>query len=114
MRAWFWHHLDSLRATLVRFARSPVATLLNVGVIGVALSLPAGLHLALANLQRASHALAPEPQLSLFLAVDTARADAARIESRLKQHPGVRAYRFVPREQALADLKAGTGLADVV
>lgn len=114
MRAWFWHHLDSLRATLARFARSPIATLLNIGVIGIALALPAGLHLALANLQSAGHALAPEPQLSLFLALDAARADATRIETRLKQHPGVRAYRFVPREQALADLKAGAGLADVV
>jgi cell division transport system permease protein len=114
MKVWFWHHLDSLRASLARLAQSPVATLLGIGVIGIALALPAGLHLALANLQSASHALAPEPQLSLFLALDAARADATRIEARLKQHPGVHGYRFVPREQALADLKNGTGLADVV
>src|SRR5262245_42463309 len=108
MRAWLWHHVDSLRSTLARFVRAPLATLFNIGVIGTALALPAGLYLALANLQSAAHALAPEPQLSLFLALDAARGEAGRIEARLKQHPAVRAHRFVPRDQALADLKAGT------
>ena len=88
MRAWLWHHLDSLRRDArARFARTPLATLFNVGVIGIALALPAGLHLALVNLQNAARALAPEPQLSLFLALDAARGDARRIETRLKQHP---------------------------
>jgi cell division transport system permease protein len=114
MRAWLWHHLDSLRATLARFARTPIVTLLNIGVIGIVLALPGGFHLALVNLQSAAHALAPEAQLSLFLALDAADSDASRIETRLKEHPAVRAYRYVPRDQALADLKAGTGLADVV
>ena len=40
MRIWFWHHLDALRTTLARLARTPVVTLLNVSVIGVALALP--------------------------------------------------------------------------
>ena len=30
MTAWLWHHLDSLRATLARFARAPLATLFNI------------------------------------------------------------------------------------
>jgi len=114
MRAWLWHHLDSLRVTLARLARAPVASLFNIGVIGVALALPAGLYVALANLQRSAHTLGSEPQLSLFLALEASRAETAQIEGRLKQHPGVRAFRFVPRDQALAELKAGTGLADVV
>ena len=114
MRAWLWHHLDSLRATLARLGRAPLGTLFNIGVIGVALALPAGLYVALANLQRSAHALGSEPQLSLFLALDAGRPDAAQIEKRLKQHAGVRAFRYVPRDQALAELKAGAGLADVV
>jgi len=40
--SWFWHHLDALRVTLARLARTPVVTLLNVGVIGIALALPVG------------------------------------------------------------------------
>jgi cell division transport system permease protein len=114
MRAWFGHHLHSFLGTLRRFARTPVATLFNVGVIGIALALPAGLYVALANLQGFALALASDPQISVFLALDAARGDAEKLHARLKEHPGVRAARFVPREQALAELKANAGLADVV
>ncbi|HKA42349.1 MAG TPA: permease-like cell division protein FtsX [Burkholderiales bacterium] len=114
MKAWLWHHLDSLRFTLVRLARAPFSALLNIGVIGIALALPAGFYVVLANLQNSARALASEPQLSLFLALDATHADSAQIEARLKQHPGVRGFRYVPRDQALAELKEGTGLADVV
>lgn len=114
MRAWLWHHLDALRVTLARFARTPIATLLNIGVIGVALALPAGLYVALVNLQGLASTLASDPQLSVFLALDAPRAEARKIEARLRQHPLVREARFVPREQALKELKASTGLADIV
>ena len=114
MRAWLWHHLDALRMTAARFARTPVATLLNVGVIGIALALPTGLYVALVNLQGFAHSLVSDPQLSVFLALDASRAEAGRIGARLRQHPGVREARYVPRDQALKELKASTGLADVV
>jgi cell division transport system permease protein len=114
MRAWLWHHLDALRVTLARFARTPVATLLNIGVIGVALALPAGLYVALVNLQGLARTVASDPQLSVFLALDAPRAEGRRIEARLREHPVVREARFVPREQALKELKASTGLADIV
>ena len=95
MKAWLWHHFDSLRSTLVRFGRAPLASLFNIGVIGIALALPAGLYVGLANLQNSARELASDPQLSLFLALDAGRAEAAEIEGRLKRHSGVRAYRYV-------------------
>jgi cell division transport system permease protein len=114
MRAWLWHHLDAFRMTAARFARTPVATLLSIGVLGIALSLPTGLYVALVNLQSFAHSLVSDPQLSVFLALDASRAEADRVASRLRQHPGVREARFVPRDQALKELRASTGLADVV
>ena len=114
MKTWLWHHLDALRVTLARLARTPVATLLNIGVIGIALALPAGLYVAFANLQGLARNLASDPQLSVFLALDATRAEAKQIEARLRKHPLVRETRFVPREQALKELRASTGLADVV
>lgn len=114
MRAWFWNQLDAFVTTLARFARTPVGTLLNVGVIGIALALPVGFYVALDNMQGFARALASDPQLSVFLALDAGRSDATKIEARLKQHPGVREVRYVPRDEALKELKASTGLADVV
>jgi len=114
MKAWLWHQLDSLVTTLARFGRAPIVMLLNIGVIGIALALPVGLYVTLDNLRGVVHTLASDPQLSVFLAPDAGSADAAKIEARLKQHAAVRDVRYVPRDQALKELKASTGLADVV
>ena len=114
MRAWLLQHARTLFAVFGRLAHSPVASLFNIGVIGIALALPVGFYVGLANLQSFSRELPADPQISLFLALDAGRADVAHIESRLKQHPGVRKFRYVSREQALADIKSSTGLADVI
>lgn len=114
MTTWMWHHLDALRTTLARLARTPVATLLNVSVIGVALALPVGLYVVVVNLEVLARSLGSDPQLSVFLALDAGPAEVKRIAARLQQHPTVREARHVPRDQALKELKASTGLADVV
>lgn len=114
MRGWLWSQVDALVATLARFARTPVVALLNFGVIGIALAMPVGLYVVLDNLQGLTRTLASDPQLSVFLALDAARADVDGIASRLRRHPGVRESRYVSRDAALKELKANTGLADVV
>lgn len=114
MKAWLWHQIDAFATTLARFGRTPVAALLNFGVIGIALALPVGLYVALDNLQGMTRTLASDPQLSVFLALDAGRADADGIAGRLRRHPGVRQSRYVSRDAALKELKASTGLADVV
>lgn len=114
MKAWFWQHSDALATTLSRLARTPVGTLLNLGVIGVALALPVGLYVALDNLRAFTGSLSSNPQLSIFLALDADKATIEKTRSRLVQHPGVLDARFVPRDKALKELKASTGLGDVV
>jgi len=114
MRTWLTQHSRTLSSTVARLARAPVASLLNIGVIGIALALPVGLYVGLVNLQALARDLATEPQLSIFLTLDAARTDVARIEDRLRRHPGVRKFSHVPRDQALADLKASTGMGDIV
>lgn len=114
MIAWLWSHLDALRTTLARLARTPVATLLNVGVLGIALALPAGLYVTLANVQAYAQALATNTQLSVFLTLDASKADVEQTGTRLRQHASISSVRYVSRDEALAQLKARTGLADVV
>ena len=114
MRVWLSQHVRTFAATPARLVRSPVASLLNIGVIGVALALPVGFYVGLTHLQGYARELAADPQLSLFLALDASRGDVAQIETRLKQHRAVRKFSYVSREQALREMKAGTGLADVV
>lgn len=114
MKAWLYHHVATLGATLGRLGRSPLATLFNALVIGIALALPVALHVALGSLQTFAADFAASPQLSLFLARDAEAKDVARIEARLRNHPRVQRYRHVPRDEALKTLRAASALADVI
>lgn len=113
MRAWLAQHRRALVESVARLARTPFASLLNIGVIGIALALPVGLYVGLMNVERLAPNLAADPQISLFLALDATAEDAAQIGGQLKAHPGVRHYTFVPRAEALADLETATGLTDI-
>jgi cell division transport system permease protein len=114
MRAWIRHHRRSLRATLRGFARAPVATALNIVAIGVALALPLGAWVLLGNATQLAGHVAVEPRLSVFLATDATRADAARVEAALAGATAVRRQRFVPKEEALADLHRTAGMREIL
>jgi cell division transport system permease protein len=114
VNAWLRQHWQTLALTLARLAGSPFATLLNVTVIGVALALPLGGYMLLQNMGSITRQATGNPQVSLFLAPEAGKADIAVVEARLKQLPGVRAVRFISREQALAGLKRSENMAEVV
>ena len=114
MKVWVSQHLRTFAATLAKLVRSPLASMLNIGVIGVALALPVGFHVGLSNLQTVAGELAAAPQLSLFLAREANASDVAQIERRLERHSGVRTYRYIPRDEALREIKVSTGLGDVI
>lgn len=114
MKSWISHHRHSLVESLRRLGGAPLANLFNVLVIGVALSFPLGLYLGLSNLQALSARFSGDPELGIFLAADADKADASQLEARLKAHPAVARARFVPKGEALEDLKRATGLADLV
>jgi cell division transport system permease protein len=114
MTAWLQHHRLSFAQTLSRLARSPLATALNVVTIGVVLALPLGLYCVLGTLERISGRTSADPQISIFLARDAAKADISAIEARLKSTEGVRHVRFVPRDAALAQLSRTAGMDEAI
>lgn len=114
MNAWLRQHGQTLALTLRRLLRAPLATLLNVTVIGVALALPLGGYMLLQNLAGITDQLTGNPQISLFLARDADKSDIAGLELRLEKISGVRALRFISRDQALESLKRSENLSDVV
>ncbi|MFI4922626.1 MAG: permease-like cell division protein FtsX [Burkholderiales bacterium] len=114
MKNWLSHHAQSLWLALKRLQQNPFASLLNISVIGIALSLPSGLYALLNNLENLSRQVSSEPQISLFLNMQATPAEVAQIQVQLKSHPGVRNFQFVPRDQALRELQKAAGIGDVV
>jgi cell division transport system permease protein len=114
VRSWLRQHRRALAAALARLAAQKGAAALNALVIGIALALPAGGYTLLENLRAAAGGVRLEPQISVFLRPEAARAEAEALAARLAREPRVRELRFVPREQALKELQAVEGLAELV
>ena len=110
MRHAFAQNVGVLR----RMFASPLAGILNILVIGIALSLPAGMYVLLQNAQGLVEQLSGAPQISLFMSLDAKADDADKLRKQLESHPAIASVEFVTRAQALEQLKQSTGLADVI
>lgn len=114
MKTWMRQHRQALGQAVGKLMAHRTSTLLGALVIGVALALPAGGYVLLANLQQLTQRLAPQPQLSVFLGREVTQMQTAALGARLAADARVLEARFVPRDQALKELAAAEGLADVV
>ena len=113
MNSWLRHHLHVMQFTLRRLRTTPVSSLLNVLVIGVALSLPTGGYVLLQNAQNLIDKLVGTPQITVFLSMGVNQDDISRFRQQLEQHSAISQLEFVPREEALLQLQRSTGLDDV-
>ena len=114
MTAWLRHHRQALLAALGKLGAQKSAAALNALVIGIALSLPAGGYALLASLRTLAAGASLDPRLSVFLRAEAKRPEVEALARRLQADPRVRESRFIPREQALKELQATEGLAEVV
>lgn len=112
--AWFDHHAWSIVASLGRVARRPWATALTVGVMAVALALPLGLWLALANIERFAGDVQASRQLSIFLAQDTAPERVAALVVELEGRADVAGVEHRTPEQGLEELRRRSGLDEAI
>lgn len=114
MMAWLDHHRTAARLAMRRLTAAPVNSLLYLLAIGVALALPAGGQMLLANAMNLAGTTSAAPQISIFMAANTERGMAAEIESRLKKRSDLKRVQFLPREETLARMKTNPGLREVI
>ena len=112
--AWVDHHLYSFIASLGRLFRKPWATLLTVGVMAVALALPLGLWVVLANVQRFAGEVQSSRQISVYLQDGTDAARANAIATELRARPEVAAVDVRSPDQGLQVLRERGGLGDAI
>jgi len=108
------HALAQHSSVLKRMFASPLAGILNILVIGIALSLPAGMYVILQNAQGLVAKLSDTPQISLFMSMNAKQADIDKVRKQLELHPAIAGIEFVNRTQALEQLKQNSGLADLI
>lgn len=112
MRNLFTQHRAALVLTVNRLLDTPLATLLTVLVIGIALSLPLGLYLVVDNLSSIAANSQGQPEISIFLKDNAGSAVQRDVDAKLKARTEIKEYRFVPRDAALKQLSKNMGLTD--
>ncbi|HUX31070.1 MAG TPA: permease-like cell division protein FtsX [Thiobacillus sp.] len=112
MIGWLRHQKHAFTAALRRLGAQPVASLLTALAMGVAISLPGGLYLALGNLDRLAGDLPAQPEISVFLDAGASTAQKQTITERLRQ-TDIAEARYVPKDEALAALSSAQDLADI-
>lgn len=114
MSAWLRMHAQAFLDALARLAAQPWASTMSILVLAAALALPVIAAVALRSAGAAAAGLDTDPHLNVYLALDATDEDAKRVEQALRSRPDALAVKFVPRAQALQELKATTHLAEIL
>lgn len=112
--SWVRHHramsLDSAR----RLLRHPVASLLTMLAIAIALVLPAALWLTLDGARLLDAELEESATLTVYLENGTSEAEAGRIEEALAAHDLVAQTRLITAAEGMAEFQQALGLSDAL
>ena len=110
----FERHAQALLGSLGRLARQPLATLLTVLVIGIALALPAALYLAVANMRTVTRGLDDTVQLSVYFRMTTTEAEARKATALIAARHGVAETKLVSPDEGLAEFQKLSGIGDAL
>ena len=118
MKVWLRQHVFALKGAIPRPGRGFGSFAFNVLVVAIALALPFAGLTVLENIRPVSAQLAVEPEISVFLSMDTPRqrasALAPEIQRVLQANQTGGTIEFIPRENALSTLKERSSIADAV
>lgn len=107
-------HLQALFGSLGRLARAPLATLLTLMVIGVALALPAGVALLVSNLRTATGDLSNAVDFTVHFKLGTPIERVEQIAKGARDRPDITSIAVTTAAQALEEFKQASGFGDAL
>ncbi len=104
-RSYLRHHLQMARVSLRRLLITPLATLMTLAVIAIALSLPAVLYVGLQNVDQLSEHWQGSTQISLFLADQLSEEEGRDLAVQLQANSQIAQLNYLSKQQSLADFQ---------
>lgn len=114
LKNYFARHLQTLFYALGQLSFKPFSTLMTVAVIGIALAMPAGLHVLLKNVQQVLSGWDSAAQLSLFLHHDSSEAEAQALAERLRARQGIASVEYISSAQAMSEFQRHSGFSEAL
>ncbi|MDG5501125.1 permease-like cell division protein FtsX [Marinobacter sp. BGYM27] len=108
------HHRKTAKDSAQRLWRSPVASLMTWMVMGIALALPVGMLLLLGSLQGVSAGWDSTARVTLYLEQNAGGDTLDRMRIQLASRKDITDVTVITREEALAEFRASSGLADAL
>lgn len=109
--SWLEQHGRAAVETIDHLLRTPLATLMTVAAIAIAIALPAALYVLTENLKMLGGSWEQTAAISLFLKPEVDEQRAAALAARLRARSDITAVEVVSREAGLAEFKEYSGLA---
>lgn len=113
-RGWLRHHLSVALQALIRLAVTPVASIMTLAVLAIALALPGFLFTVVNNIQQFSSGWDTSPRILLYLNTDVTDARAEQLSLELMLHDGLSGVELIDREQGLREFASYSEFAGML
>jgi cell division transport system permease protein len=107
-------HLQALFGALGRLVRAPLATMLTLTVIGVALALPAGLALVVNNLRNATGDFSNAVDFSVHFKLGTPIERVQQLATGARMRTGIESVTVKTADEALEEFRQASGFGDAL
>lgn len=111
---YFVGNLRQAVASLGELSRSPLASLMTIGVIGLSITLPSALFVLVKNLDQVSVDWQQSSEISIFLNQRTSSIDAEQLVNRLNTWPEIDRLEYISADEALQEFKTSSGFGDAM
>ncbi len=117
-RSWFaqyfFMHKFALRAGLKRFLQGRLGSVMTVFVIGIALTLPAALQVAVKNAEQIAPSMESSAQITLYMEQDVSLQHVASLASDIKRRKEVATTSFISPDDALKEFQQDAEIGDAL
>ncbi|MFA6409810.1 MAG: permease-like cell division protein FtsX [Gammaproteobacteria bacterium] len=107
-------HFSAALTSLDRLICTPVASLLTIAVIAIALSLPVGLYVLLQNAKYLGENLDRGTQISLYIKKNAEASDVKELISKYQNDPQIADVRYISAEDGLLELQKSIDVTNIL
>ncbi len=111
---FFVGHARQALNSLGELWRSPAATLMTVGVLGLSITLPSTLYILVKNTEKVSAGWEQASEISLFLRQGVKEQNVEQLIKRLTLWPEIDQVTHIPADDALSEFKQLSGFGEAL
>ncbi|RBO86369.1 permease-like cell division protein FtsX [Marinomonas aquiplantarum] len=106
---YFLQHKTTLKESFMRLLSYPLASVMTVMVIAIALSLPGGLYVVLKNVQTVTDQWERQSVITLYLFPNLEDTEALALSHQISAQPDVASVEYISKEEGLRYFERSSG-----